>query len=427
MVTEHVIAQNDTLWHLARAYGVTVSAIEELNPGLDPTALRIGDVVRIPPNATPTPTPEPTPVPPRTAVTEHTVVAGDTLSGLAVAYDVTTSGILELNPLLDPEGLQIGATVFIPPNATPTPTPTPTPEGTATATPTPTPTPEPDPVRRMWPAVAFNMPDLDNPRVAVAFDPSIFHGCENMGWLGGCPGMTFPTSFPELGIETHRDPTPPADTRQRARLLGQPAFTASGQSEANLTVGADGVPTSVRVVVRNTGTWIAPFRITASDDWIVVRRGEADAPYPGHFHGGVAIGAETRVVRIAAREDRAEVATQGHSPVLLITLDTEALPAGQAVEGAVVIEPLYGTGAAQRIVVRARPIADAAPTTPTATPEPTETPTATSTPTGTATPTASATPTATATVAPTPVEGRVEEDTDDARSRIIVPALASDD
>ena len=156
-VVAHRIAAGDTLLALALAYGVTVAAIVELNPGIDPTGLQIGDTVRIPPNApgavapAPTPTPEPTatpeptrapeptatpePTPTRTAIVAHRIAAGDTLLALALAYGVTVAAIVELNPGIDPTGLQIGDTVRIPPNASPTPTPTPEP------TPTPTPAP----------------------------------------------------------------------------------------------------------------------------------------------------------------------------------------------------------------------------------------------------------------------------------------------
>ena len=143
----HTIVEGDTPWGLAVFYDVTVAAIMALNPGLDPTGLQIGDIVRIPanaastptptPTATPTPTPSPSPpptpepTPTRTEVVVHTIVEGDTPWGLAVSYDVTVAAILELNPGLDATGLQIGDIVRIPANAASTSTPTPT------ATPTP--------------------------------------------------------------------------------------------------------------------------------------------------------------------------------------------------------------------------------------------------------------------------------------------------
>lgn len=43
----HVIAPGDTLWALARRYGVTVAQLQAWNPGIDPAALRIGDTLNI--------------------------------------------------------------------------------------------------------------------------------------------------------------------------------------------------------------------------------------------------------------------------------------------------------------------------------------------------------------------------------------------
>ena len=114
---------------------MTVAAIVELNPGIDPTGLQIGDTVRIPPNAspTPTPTPEPTPTPtpaPATVIV-HRIEADDTLWGLALRYGTSVSAIMELNPGLDPAGLQIGDVVRVPASAS-APAPTPAPGATAT-------------------------------------------------------------------------------------------------------------------------------------------------------------------------------------------------------------------------------------------------------------------------------------------------------
>ena len=264
----------------------------------------------------------------------------------------------------------------------------------------------------MWPAVAVNMPDLSIPAVASAFTPLFFINCENalrdFNLFDGCPGMTFPTSIPEFGIEPHRDPTPPVDAGARERLLGRPAFTARGPSVANLAVDGDGDPESVDVTVWNTGTWIAPFRITRTANWIVVRRGEENAPFAGHFHGGVAIGAETKVVIFDATRYGTEVSEQGRAPVLRITLDTDALPEGEDVEGAVLIEPLHGTGRAKRVLVRAGPGVNAG-----IYPDPTETP-------------EPETPTPTPAPGPGETEAVEDADGDAARRNIAVPALSSD-
>ena len=67
------------------------------------------------PVATPEPTPEPEPTaPPGSTAYEYEVVAGDTLLGIALELDVTLDSILDLNPGLDPDALQIGQKILVP-------------------------------------------------------------------------------------------------------------------------------------------------------------------------------------------------------------------------------------------------------------------------------------------------------------------------
>ena len=78
---------------------------------------------RLPPTAvivqtTPTPLPTATPTPTATPIV-YQIAAGDTLLAIAIARRTTVSDILELNPGTRPEALQIGATLILPPPATP--------------------------------------------------------------------------------------------------------------------------------------------------------------------------------------------------------------------------------------------------------------------------------------------------------------------
>ena len=43
----HVIRAGDTLGTVADAYGTTVDELVELNPGIDPTALQVGQRIRV--------------------------------------------------------------------------------------------------------------------------------------------------------------------------------------------------------------------------------------------------------------------------------------------------------------------------------------------------------------------------------------------
>jgi len=47
--TRYRIKKGDTLWAIANKYGVTVKALTKANPGIKPNALKVGQVIIIPP------------------------------------------------------------------------------------------------------------------------------------------------------------------------------------------------------------------------------------------------------------------------------------------------------------------------------------------------------------------------------------------
>lgn len=67
---------------------------------------------------TPTPSPTPTPTPTATPIV-HIIAEGDTLLALAIDHNTTTAEIEALNPGIQPNLLQIGQQVILPPPATP--------------------------------------------------------------------------------------------------------------------------------------------------------------------------------------------------------------------------------------------------------------------------------------------------------------------
>ena len=238
--------------------------------------------------------------------------------------------------------------------ATPTPTPTPTPDDAPEATATPDPYAWPargaDGVARLWPAVKVNMPDPTIPAVAAALSPQVYFPCSDSFWYDGCAAMHFPTSFPDLGIEPHQDPTPPVDPTLRDALIGEPKTLIKAPADVAIAVDENGVAGSTEVTVQNVGTWIAPFRVQTSDPWIVVHR-EGN----GRLHGGVAVGVETTIVICTANYCSELITKRGHDTALIITVDPELLPEGEDVQGSVLIEPLLGEGTITRIVVHAGP------------------------------------------------------------------------
>ena len=148
-VVEHTIVSGDSFGKLAGKYNTTSAKIQELNPGLDPTKLQIGQKIKVPANGTvksekPTTekapekvaektaekTPEKEAAPaaekPSTETTtsskavvkseyiEHTVAAGEKFSHIVVKYRTTTVRILKHNPGLEPAKVRPGQKIRIP-------------------------------------------------------------------------------------------------------------------------------------------------------------------------------------------------------------------------------------------------------------------------------------------------------------------------
>ncbi len=139
------IQPDDTVAGIAETFGVSIEAILEANPGLDPTRLVIGERIVIPlaagtpaPTAPAASTPRPTPAPTATPVPSgpsptpvtrvedgrltYVVQEGDYPELIAQKFGISTEELLAANPGIDPRGLHIGDVLIIP-------TPTPTPEG----------------------------------------------------------------------------------------------------------------------------------------------------------------------------------------------------------------------------------------------------------------------------------------------------------
>lgn len=127
----HTVLGGDTLYDIAIDHGTTVNAMIKANPSLsrDNTMIRPGQrlVIASCPELQgrfdePTPLPPPdTPVP-LVVVTSlpegyrmHVVSSGDTLYSIALTYGRTTSALIDANDLLDPDRLEVGQEILIPP------------------------------------------------------------------------------------------------------------------------------------------------------------------------------------------------------------------------------------------------------------------------------------------------------------------------
>ena len=156
--TSYTIQAGDTLYSIARRFNTTVDRLVALNGLTNPNALRIGQVLVVPGQATTTPatatpaasttptTPAPTattaptstPIPPTATPTPqqrvtYTVKAGDTLSQIAVRFGTSYQQLAILNGLENPNLIYPGEVLIISEGTT-TPTPTATRSTTSTST-----------------------------------------------------------------------------------------------------------------------------------------------------------------------------------------------------------------------------------------------------------------------------------------------------
>ena len=114
------VSAGDTLWGIARRFDLTVEALTAVNPGVDPLRLREGQKLRVPSSLAAVASPvRPEQAPSAPVVSGevpqlHSVVTGDTLWNLARHYGVSLDRLLELNAGIDPVHLQVGQAVRLP-------------------------------------------------------------------------------------------------------------------------------------------------------------------------------------------------------------------------------------------------------------------------------------------------------------------------
>ena len=97
---EHTVAKGDSLWKIANANHISMKAVAEANPGIDPAKLKAGQVLQVPVAAEPTAavTSEEKPST-ETSFTTYVVKRGDTLGKIAKAHGTSIRAMRAANHL----------------------------------------------------------------------------------------------------------------------------------------------------------------------------------------------------------------------------------------------------------------------------------------------------------------------------------------
>ncbi|MGV2938734.1 LysM peptidoglycan-binding domain-containing protein [Mesobacillus sp. LC4] len=99
-MTVHVVRSGETLWAIARTYGVSIQSIADVN-GLPSTSLIIPGLALYIPDQQP-------------IIRYYKIKAGDTLWRISLQFRTSVTSIVNANPGLDPNNLYIGQNINIP-------------------------------------------------------------------------------------------------------------------------------------------------------------------------------------------------------------------------------------------------------------------------------------------------------------------------
>lgn len=103
---KYAIRSGDTFWGLEAANGWAHGTLQNLNAGVNPTALQIGQQINIPANGNSQPA--------QHTYGKHTIVSGDTFWGIANANGWSVATLEQLNPNVSPTALQVGEVINTP-------------------------------------------------------------------------------------------------------------------------------------------------------------------------------------------------------------------------------------------------------------------------------------------------------------------------
>jgi len=106
----YIVRPGDTLYSIARQFGVSVQAILAANNLPNPNCIYVGQKLLIPSPGTPAPTPTPGPWPQPTV---YVVQPGDTLYSIARRFGTTVQAIAQANHIINPNRIYVGQRLVI--------------------------------------------------------------------------------------------------------------------------------------------------------------------------------------------------------------------------------------------------------------------------------------------------------------------------
>jgi LysM repeat protein len=116
--SEYKITKGDSFSSLAKKFHVSVKAIEEANPGVLPTKLKVGQTIHIPASMSGDTTPTSgisTAGSDTSGEQTYVVKSGDTLTKIAGGYGITVKALRNANPNLKTTKIKVGQKLKVPP------------------------------------------------------------------------------------------------------------------------------------------------------------------------------------------------------------------------------------------------------------------------------------------------------------------------
>ncbi|TAK33348.1 MAG: LysM peptidoglycan-binding domain-containing protein [Chloroflexota bacterium] len=107
--TEYTVQEGETLWDIAAKLNMTPAELVQLNDLSSPDLLTVGQRLQVGNS----PAGAAAPSSPSTS-RPYVVQSGDTLSSIAVRFDITTEQLLDLNSIPNPDALQPEQVLYLP-------------------------------------------------------------------------------------------------------------------------------------------------------------------------------------------------------------------------------------------------------------------------------------------------------------------------